>query len=1139
MTINFQGSTKITFGEPDEGSNSSSFYQGVGTNQIKWGNVTNPLFMKNNKITFSDSPVPFGVEVGEDFTLGRLSTWNSEINDGTGIDSVPMVVELNLDGPVDTTQTFEFDLDLSSTRNANANGQWGGVYFLPQTGTNETFEYDGQMYSIGLVGFTQPTGESKISELGNRFYTSYERSKTDASVELMAEINEIPKPEPEPIAEEVEVGVINEDVYRKTDNIGLIENNSRNVIDTYKFEVSKESEVNINLDQLRQNANLEIVESDTNTILFQSTQNGTRRETINEVLEKGEYLARVYTDAQEKTTYRIGLKAEEITEEKDNIDTAKNLGILGPQKITELDKIGFGRGISRDKQDYYKFSLDAKSDIFLTLDQLKRNADLEILDNDGRTLLFKSDKGDKKPEKIKEILDEGDYYIKVTPKGSAKTDYQLSLSAEKILNQEDDIKPGIDIGIITPINEIEQQGSIGRGQGSRRDTNDYYNFTVTSENLVTVNLDNLKSNANIEIYTSDDEIIWRGEEMGRRKEEFTELLEPGNYTVRVFPQGNARTDYRLGITAQWPYVDDYNNADEALDFGVVNDDEKKFSNSVGQNYRSESGRDTEDWFRFELSEESDLNIKLSQLRGNLDLVLYDDDGTTLLDDSKKKGRQQEKINQTLEPGEYYVQVKPKGGGRSSYQLTVNAESVEDKPDIFNMGDLSVLETYSNNDRIGFTQRNVRNEIDRYFFNLSGEGRVDVTLDQLRANANLRVLDSRGSLMFDSRNPGRETEEVGEELDAGDYVIEVFPQNAAKTSYNLSVDFVGVLGEVDDNLPGEVIGELTQEYVRESEIGFSDGEDYRDQNDYYTFTLSEDTRVEIDLDNLRANANMELLDSSGSLITRSKKKGKQSESITEELEAGDYRVRVYPQGSAKTDYTLTVLPGTIEEDLDNIPPGEDIGVLGNYNEEDRIGFTENGTRDRADYRKFTLEEDSKFRLNLTNLKQNADVVLYDIDGTLIKRSGKLGKNNEKIRLDLEAGDYYVGVLPKGSARTPYDLNMIAIPPIIDGPRIIKLGTLDSASDPLTAGGVLISSRNSEATYTFDLAQSDFLTVTLDDLKANANLELYASNGKEVLGSSSNSGTSPEEIEVFLEPDTYLVKVLGQGQATSFDLSVGFG
>lgn len=272
---------------------------------------------------------------------------------------------------------------------------------------------------------------------------------------------------------------------------------------------------------------------------------------------------------------------------------------------------------------------------------------------------------------------------------------------------------------------------------------------------------------------------------------------------------------------------------------------------------------------------------------------------------------------TTEPIKQYVQVKPKGGGRSSYQLTVNAESVEDKADIFNMGDLSVLETYSNNDRIGFTQRKVRNK-----------------------------------------------------------------------------------------------------------------------NDYYTFTLSEDTRVDIGLNQFMSDANMELLDSSGSLITRSKNKGRRPERITEELEAGDYRVRVYPQGRrAKTRYTLTVLSETIEEDLDNIPPGEDIGVLGNYNEEDR--------------------------------------------------------------------------------------------------------TLDSASNPLTAGGVLISSRNSEATYTFDLAQSDFLTVTIDDLKANANLELYASNGKEVLGSSSNSGTSPEEIEVFLEQDTYLVEVLGQGQATSFDLSVGFG
>lgn len=60
-------------------------------------------------------------------------------------------------------------------------------------------------------------------------------------------------------------------------------------------------------------------------------------------------------------------------------------------------------------------------------------------------------------------------------------------------------------------------------------------------------------------------------------------------------------------------------------------------------------------------------------------------------------------------------------------------------------------------------------------------------------------------------------------------------------------------------------------------------------------------------------------------------------------------------------------GIIEEDFDNILLGEDIGVLGNYNEEDRIGFIENGICDWVDYCKFILEEDSKFRLNLINLK----------------------------------------------------------------------------------------------------------------------------------------------------------------------------
>ncbi|NEP82067.1 MAG: hypothetical protein F6K39_30340 [Okeania sp. SIO3B3] len=198
MTTAFQGSAKITFGNPEEGSNSNPFYTGVGTSEISWGKVTNPFIIENgqlvdnNKIASAQAPTPLSAQEGETFKLGELVTWNSYIDQGTGIDSVPIVVELNLDGPENIDQKFEFDLDLSSSNNATSNGQWGGVYLLPETSTTETFEYDGKEYSIELVGFEQfpffPGYQGPTSVLGTRFYTSYQPGYSDAAVSLTAKI---------------------------------------------------------------------------------------------------------------------------------------------------------------------------------------------------------------------------------------------------------------------------------------------------------------------------------------------------------------------------------------------------------------------------------------------------------------------------------------------------------------------------------------------------------------------------------------------------------------------------------------------------------------------------------------------------------------------------------------------------------------------------------------------------------------------------------------------------------------------------------------------------------------------------------------------------------------------------------------
>ena len=279
--------------------------------------------------------------------------------------------------------------------------------------------------------------------------------------------------------------------------------------------------------------------------------------------------------------------------------------------------------------------------------------------------------------------------------------------------------------------------------------------------------------------------------------------------------------------------------------------------------------------------------------------------------------------------------------------------------------------------------------------------------------------------------------------------------------------------------------------------------------------------------------MELLDSDEGLIRASKNAGKTAESISETLEAGKYYVLVTPQGSDRTDYDLSVsLGGSGGKDSDGtFPTATNIGGLGDYEASDSIGLQADGYRDINDYRKFTISEKSKFSLNLTNLKQNADVELYDADQVLLKSSRKSGQADESISDVLTKGDYYVRVLPKGSVGSSYDLNMSASP--VGQDTTVDLGTL--GADPLTNTGLSGETGDPVDEFTFIVGSGGFVDINLTGLKANANLEVYSSSGT-LIGSSANAGNSNENLNSFLSPDTYLVKVLASGGLTPYKLEV---
>ncbi|MDG2615556.1 pre-peptidase C-terminal domain-containing protein [Thermoleptolyngbya sichuanensis XZ-Cy5] len=79
--------------------------------------------------------------------------------------------------------------------------------------------------------------------------------------------------------------------------------------------------------------------------------------------------------------------------------------------------------------DFYRFRVLRASQFSLNLSELTANADVALLDDQGKTLLQSARKG-KRPEVIRDTLTAGTYFIRVVPnQANQRTNYKLTLSA--------------------------------------------------------------------------------------------------------------------------------------------------------------------------------------------------------------------------------------------------------------------------------------------------------------------------------------------------------------------------------------------------------------------------------------------------------------------------------------------------------------------------------------------------------------------------------------------------------------------------------------------------------------------------------------------------------------------------------------
>lgn len=226
------------------------------------------------------------------------------------------------------------------------------------------------------------------------------------------------------------------------------------------------------------------------------------------------------------------------------------------------------------------------------------------------------------------------------------------------------------------------------------------------------------------------------------------------------------------------------------------------------------GKDDNDFFRVKFKHSTSLDVSLSGLKAKTRLELQNKKGKAI-EQVKSKGKKAS-LSLTVEDGTYFLRVFPKNQqDKTKYTLkaTGNRDRAGETLDLAR--DISLSATPQDfTDFVG-----VADKIDLYEFTLTDSATVDLSLTNLKKDANLFLLDADGAVIRSSTGSGKTAEAIEETLAAGTYYAKVSTKLKKKgTTYTLT----GSAIVEDDEPPVIVPQEFVQEWI--TQFGTS-GNDY--------------------------------------------------------------------------------------------------------------------------------------------------------------------------------------------------------------------------------------------------------------------------------------------------------------------------
>ncbi|NEZ65410.1 peptidase S8 [Leptolyngbyaceae cyanobacterium CCMR0082] len=237
-------------------------------------------------------------------------------------------------------------------------------------------------------------------------------------------------------------------------------------------------------------------------------------------------------------TQEDAIAPEQADRAGNTLTTAHNLGVLSSNQTVQ-DFVG-----AADANDYYRFSLTQRSRLRLALTDLTANADIELLNRDGKVLEASYGEG-LASEEMTQAVDAGDYYIRVSSAGG-DSNYRLAVAANVLSvpdNAGNTFRTARNIGTLGSSSRSFQD-FIGNG-----DANDFYRFSLSQNSNFSLELTGLSADADVQLFNSLGQLVGQSWAPGSSSESINRSLAAGTYYIRVFPYATANTNYRLTLNA--------------------------------------------------------------------------------------------------------------------------------------------------------------------------------------------------------------------------------------------------------------------------------------------------------------------------------------------------------------------------------------------------------------------------------------------------------------------------------------------------------------------------------------------------------------------------------------------------------------